>query len=534
MKILKISNIILPLDHSDRDLEKEILARLNLPEEELEEYQIQKRSVDARRKGSIKLVYTIVAEVKHTENVFGSKLRDKSVRLAEQDCYQAPKPGIRKSNFRPVIIGTGPAGLFAGLILAEAGLNPILLERGKEVVERTQRTFKFWRNGVLDPETNVQFGEGGAGTFSDGKLYSRIKDKENRPRKVLEEFVSAGAPRDILYKKKPHIGTLKLVKIVQELREKIISLGGEYHFEKKVVDLILEEGVIQGLLLEGGEKILADQVILAIGHSARDTFKMLRDRGVNIVPKPFSIGLRIEHPQSLIDRSQYGDAAGHPKLGAADYQLVYHSQSGRTVYSFCMCPGGTVLAASSEPEGVVTNGMSQYSRRERNANSALVVEVFPSDFPNGSLGGIEFQRTWEKRAFQLGGADYRAPVQRLEDFLAGMPSTRIGDVDPSYQPGVNPADLELTLPDYVVNSIREAIPFFARRITGFDLPDAIMTGVETRTSSPVKILRDDTFQSVSIRGLFPAGEGSGYAGGILSSAVDGIKAAEMVIRNIET
>ena len=528
--MLKISNIILPLDHSEQDLENEILNRLLIGKEELEAYKIQKRSVDARRKGAIKLVYTIIAEVKDPERIYGSITRFKSVAKIEESQYQAPKPGTGEIKNRPLIVGTGPAGIFAGLILAEAGLRPILLERGKEVVRRTQSTFNFWRNSELDPETNVQFGEGGAGTFSDGKLYSRIRDKENRPKKVLEEFASAGAPQDILYKKKPHIGTLKLVKIVQELRAKITSLGGEYHFEKKVVNLILKDGKITGVVLNGGEKIFSDQVILAIGHSARDTFEMLETRGVVIEPKPFSIGLRIEHPQTLIDRSQYGDAAGHPRLGAADYQLVYHSQSGRTVYSFCMCPGGSVLAASSESESVVTNGMSQYSRRERNANSALVVEVFPADFPQGNLGGIKYQRTWEKLAYQIGGSDYRAPVQRLEDFLLGLPSERIGDVKPSYQPGITPANLDFALPKYVVDSIREAVPEFTKKISGFDLPDAMLTGVETRTSSPVKIVRDSSLQSVSIRGLYPVGEGSGYAGGILSSAVDGIKAAEMVIR----
>ncbi len=527
--MLKISNIILPLDHSGRDLENEILKRLKIQKKELEAYRVQKRSVDARRKASIKLVYTIIAELKNPENIFESIKQIKSVVREEEVQYQAPKVGTRKLTYRPVIVGTGPAGLFAGLILAQAGLRPILLERGKEVVERTQSTFNFWRNSELDPETNVQFGEGGAGTFSDGKLYSRIKDKENRSKKVLEEFAFAGAPQDILYKKKPHIGTLKLVKIVQELRAKMISLGGEYHFEKKVVDLIVKDGEITGLVLEEGERLFSDHVILAIGHSARDTFEMLEKRGVVIEPKPFSIGLRIEHPQGLIDRSQFGDAAGHPKLGAADYQLVYHSQSGRTVYSFCMCPGGTVLAAASEPESVVTNGMSQYSRRERNANSALVVEVYPGDFPQGNLGGIEYQRTWEKLAYQLGGSDYWAPVQRLEDFMLGVPSERIGEVKPSYQPGIKPTNLDFVLPKYVVDSIREAIPEFKKRITGFDLPDAIFTGVETRTSSPVKILRDSSFQSISIRGLYPVGEGSGYAGGILSSAIDGIRAAEVVI-----
>ncbi len=434
---------------------------------------------------------------------------------------------------RPVIIGLGPCGLFAGLLLAEMGFRPILLERGKKVRERTVDTFGLWRKGTLDPESNVQFGEGGAGTFSDGKLYSRIKDPKHRGRKVLTEFVEAGAPPEILYVAKPHIGTFRLVKMVEAMRAKIESLGGEIRFQTRVEDLVLEGRKVRGVILGDGRLLEADHVVLAVGHSARDTFGMLHDRGVHITPKPFSIGFRIEHPQALIDRCRFGPLAGHPLLGAADYKLVHHCRNGRSVYSFCMCPGGTVVAAASEPGRVVTNGMSQYSRDERNANSGIVVGITPEDFPGDDpLAGVELQRHWEERAFELGGGTYEAPGQLVGDFLAGRPSRELGSVVPSYQPGVRLGDLSTCLPDYAIEAIREAIPAFDKQIRGFAMNDAVLTGVETRTSSPLRIERGEDYQSLNTEGLYPAGEGAGYAGGILSAAVDGIEVAEAVAESL--
>jgi hypothetical protein len=434
-----------------------------------------------------------------------------------------------------VVIGCGPCGLFAGLILAEAGFRPIILDRGKVVRQRTKDTWGFWRKGVLNPESNVQYGEGGAGTFSDGKLYSQIRDPDHLGRKVLTEFVEAGAPEEILWVAKPHIGTFRLVSMVEKMRAKIEALGGEYRFETKVEDLVIETGRdgqrhLRGLVLASGETIRTDHVVLAVGHSARDTFAMLHARGVAMAAKPFSIGVRIEHPQGVIDRARYGAFARHPRLGAADYKLVHHAGNGRSAYSFCMCPGGTVVAAASEPGRVVTNGMSQYSRAERNANAGIVVGITPEDYPGGPLAGIDFQRHWEERAFAAGGGTYAAPAQRVEDFLKARASTTLGEVIPSYKPGVTPADLSACLPGFAVEAIREALPAFARQIPGFAMADAVMTGVETRTSSPLRIGRDASFQSPNTRGLFPAGEGAGYAGGILSAGVDGIRVAEAVIR----
>jgi uncharacterized FAD-dependent dehydrogenase len=413
-----------------------------------------------------------------------------------------------------------------------------VLERGKAVRERTKDTWKLWRNNELNPESNVQFGEGGAGTFSDGKLYSQIKDPQHHGRKVLEEFVKAGAPEEILYVNKPHIGTFRLVSMVEKMRASIFALGGEVRFGAKVEEVEIDRdtsgnGQVRGVRLAGGERIAADHVVLAVGHSARDTFHMLYDRGVHIEAKPFSIGVRIEHPQSLIDRARFGPAAGHPLLGAADYKLVHHCANGRTAYSFCMCPGGTVVAATSEPGCVVTNGMSQYSRAERNANSGIVVDISPEvDYPGHPLAGIDFQRHWEAKAFAAGGGDYSAPAQRVGDFLAGRPSTAQGGVEPSYTPGVRWTDLALCLPPFVVAALREALPAFDRQIHGFAMADAVMTGVETRTSSPIRIKRGEDFQSINTRGLYPAGEGAGYAGGILSAGVDGIKVAEAVARSM--
>jgi Uncharacterized FAD-dependent dehydrogenases len=429
-------------------------------------------------------------------------------------------------DIRPVVVGFGPCGLMAGLVLAQMGLRPIILERGKKVRERTKDTWALWRKNQLNPESNVQFGEGGAGTFSDGKLYSQIKDPKHYGRKVLTEFVKAGAPEEILYVSKPHIGTFRLVKMVENMRAQIEALGGEIRFQQQVTDILIEAGQVRGLTLASGEQLRADQVIMALGHSARDTFAMLHERGVFMEQKPFSLGFRIEHPQTLIDQARFGKHAGNELLGAADYKLVHHAKNGRSVYSFCMCPGGQVVAATSEVGRVVTNGMSQYSRAERNANAGIVVGITPSDYPGNPLAGMEFQRQWESRAYELGGGDYSAPGQLVGDFLKGRASTQLGSVEPSYQPGVHLTDLATSLPGYAIEAIREALPAFERQIKGFSMYDAVLTGVETRTSSPLRMTRGEDLQSLNVKGLFPAGEGAGYAGGILSAGVDGIRVAE--------
>ena len=442
---------------------------------------------------------------------------------------------------RPIVVGLGPAGLFAALILAQSGFKPIILERGKAVRERTKDTFNFWRKSELNPESNVQFGEGGAGTFSDGKLYSQIKDPKHYGRKVLQEFVKAGAPPEILYVSHPHIGTFRLVGMVEEMRKTIESLGGEIRFQAKVDDI--EIGVnsqghnqVQAVVLATGERIATNHLVLAVGHSARDTFEMIHKKGIYIEAKPFSIGFRIEHPQSLIDHARFGANAQHPILGAADYKLVHHASNGRSVYSFCMCPGGTVVASASEPGCVVTNGMSQYSRNERNANAGIVVGITPEvDFPSHPLAGMHLQRDLESKAYTLGGSNYAAPGQLIGDFLANIPSTQFGEVTPSYTPSVHLTNLDSALPEFAISAIREAIPAFAKQIKGFDLHDGLLTGVETRTSSPIRIKRnDDDLQSINTKGLYPCGEGAGYAGGILSAGVDGIKVAEAVALNLVT
>jgi uncharacterized FAD-dependent dehydrogenase len=533
--MLRLTELKLPLDHAEGAVEAALLKRLGIAAQDLIGFTVFRRGVDARKKSAIALIYTLDIDVKN-EKVLLKRLKDdRNVSLAPDTTYRfvthAPS-----SSPRPLVIGTGPCGLLAALVLAQMGFRPIIFERGKVVRERTKDTWGLWRKSVLDPESNVQFGEGGAGTFSDGKLYSQIKDSQHRGRKVLTEFVKAGGPEEILYVAKPHIGTFRLVTIVESLREQIESLGGEYRFGSRVDDLDIEGANggrrVRGVMLADGTHVAADHVVLAVGHSARDTFAMLHARGVAIEAKPFSIGVRIEHPQSLIDRCRYGEGAGHPLLGAADYRLVHHGTNGRSVYSFCMCPGGTVVAAASEPGRVVTNGMSQYSRAERNANAGIVVGITPVDYPGGPLAGIAFQRHWEERAFAAGGSNYKAPAQRVGDFLSGKPSAALGDVVPSYRPGVTPADLADCLPDYAVDAIRAALPGFDKQIKGFALADAVMTGVETRTSSPIRIPRDDTLQSLNTRGLYPAGEGAGYAGGILSAGVDGIRIAEAVALSI--
>ena len=531
--MLRLTELRLPLDHAEDEIETALLKRLKIKPGELLRYSVFRRAADARKRQAISLIYTLDVEVRNEAALLKRFAGDRHLSIAPDLSYRFVARAPVVMRMRPVVIGAGPCGLLAALLLAQMGCRPIILERGKVIRERTKDTWGFWRRSVLNPESNVQFGEGGAGTFSDGKLYSQIKDPHHHGRKVLTEFVKAGAPPEILYVAKPHIGTFRLVTIVESLRESIESLGGEYRFDSKVTDLAIEplaDGTrqVRGVVLADGTQIDTDHVVLAVGHSARDTFEMLYERGVAMEAKPFSIGVRIEHPQSLIDRCRFADGAGHPRLGAADYKLVHHCGNGRSVYSFCMCPGGTVVAAASEPGRLVTNGMSQYSRNERNANAGIVVGISPADYPGHPLAGIAFQRHWEERAFAAGGATYAAPVQRVGDFLNRQASQTLGEIVPSYRPAVTPADLAACLPDFVVAAMREALPSFDRQIDGFTLADAVMTGVETRTSSPIRIGRDASSQSVNTRGLYPAGEGAGYAGGILSAGVDGIRVAEAV------
>jgi len=532
--MLRLTEIKLPLGHPESDIKTAIIKKLGITANELDSYVVFKRGIDARKKNAIQYSYTLDVVVQDEDSLLERFKNDTHVRITPDTNYHFVAHAPTNTNIRPVIIGMGPAGLFAGLLLAQMGFRPLILERGKAVRERTKDTWGLWRQSVLNPESNVQFGEGGAGTFSDGKLYSQIKDPRHLSRKVLEEFVKAGAPEEILYESHPHIGTFKLVGMVEKMRATILSLGGEIRFESRVDDIEIENGKVIGVVLASGEHIATSHLVLAIGHSARDTFAMIHRRGVYIEAKPFSIGFRIEHPQSLIDQARYGQNAGNPLLGAADYKLVHHASNGRSVYSFCMCPGGTVVAATSEPGRVVTNGMSQYSRNERNANSGIVVGITPEqDYPGDVLAGVELQRNLESRAFELGAKNYQAPCQLVGDFLAGKPSTQFGEVLPSYTPGVNLTDLSTALPDYAIEAIREALPAFGKQIKGFDRPDAVLTGVETRTSSPIRIKRNkDDFQSINTKGLYPTGEGAGYAGGILSAAVDGIEVAEEVALSI--
>ncbi len=584
--MLRVTEIKLPLTsatdkgHSNSEIKAALIKKLGINPADLIEFSIFKRGVDARKANAILLVYSLDVSVNNEAKLLVRFAKDPHVKPAPDTSYQfvaftpdsfaaakksenlttkvrqgdnerasqivhkvqqeaseavnAASPRELNLQPRPVIVGFGPAGIFAALILAQSGFKPIVLERGKRVRERTKDTWDFWRKSKLNPESNVQFGEGGAGTFSDGKLYSQIKDPKHYGRKVLQEFVKAGAPEEIMYVSHPHIGTFRLVGMLEEMRKTIESLGGEIRFESRVDDIEIEDSEVQGVVLQTGERIATNHLILAVGHSARDTFEMLYKKGIYIEAKPFSIGFRIEHPQSLIDRARHGANAQHPILGAADYKLVHHASNGRSVYSFCMCPGGTVVAAASEAGRVVTNGMSQYSRNERNANAGIVVGITPEiDFPGHPLAGMALQRELEAKAYALGGNTYAAPGQLIGDFLANKPSTKFGEVMPSYTPGVHLTNLDSALPEFAITAIREAIPAFAKQIKGFDLADGILTGVETRTSSPIRIKRDDeSLQSINTKGLYPCGEGAGYAGGILSAGVDGIKAAEAVALSI--
>ncbi|TCP67728.1 NAD(P)/FAD-dependent oxidoreductase [Sphingomonas sp. PP-CE-1G-424] len=532
--MLRITDLKLPLNHADEALPAAIRDRLRVTPRDLIRYTVARRAHDARDKMDIQLVYSVDVTLKNEDTVLTRFRKDRHVQRTPDTGYRfVTKGGASYTGPRPVVVGAGPCGLFAGLLLAQMGFRPIILDRGKVVRERTKDTWGLWRKSVLNPESNVQFGEGGAGTFSDGKLWSQIKDPRHLGRKVLTEFVKAGAPPEILTEAHPHIGTFRLVTMVESMRETIEALGGEYRFSTRVdsLDIVEEAGTrqLRGLHLSTGDYLEANHVVFAVGHSARDTFEMLHAKGVHVEAKPFSIGVRIEHPQSWIDEARFGPCAGHPDLGAAAYSLSHHCKNGRTVYSFCMCPGGTVVAATSEEGRVATNGMSQYSRNERNANSGIVIGIDPErDYPGHPLAGIELQRHWESRAYVAGGSNYKAPAQRIGDLLAGRASTALGSVIPSYKPGVHMTDLSECLPEFAITALREALPAFGREIPGYDHPDAVLTGVETRTSSPVRITRGDDFVSLNTAGLFPAGEGAGYAGGILSAAVDGIKVAEAV------
>ncbi|MBL3716076.1 hypothetical protein GHK52_04495 [Lactococcus garvieae] len=525
--MLRISQIKTSIDDPVEKVKELLLKKLKIQESDLVSYRIYKESIDARQRGEISFIYTVDVEVKNEAKLLKRKI--KNVSSSPDLKYKNPHPGTEPMAHRPLVIGFGPAGMFSALLLAQMGYRPIVLERGQKVEDRVKAIESFWKEGKLNPASNVQFGEGGAGTFSDGKLTSRVRDL--RGRKVLEEFVKAGAPEDILYKAHPHVGTDLLRDIVKNIREQIIALGGEVLFDSQVASFLIEKNKLQGIVLKNGQKIFSNHAILAIGHSARDTFAELYDKGVNMTAKPFAVGVRIEHPQSLINKAQYKEFAKHPRLGAAEYRLTHKASSGRGVYTFCMCPGGLVVPAASEEGRLVTNGMSEHARSEENANSGLLIQVFPEDFgKDHPLAGVEFQRQLEEKAFDLGGKNYKAPAQLVGDFLEDKASTQTGEVTPSYALGVTPTDLRQLFPEYITSSIKEALLGFDKKIEGFAMPDAVMTGVESRSSSPVRINRDEeSFQSLSTEGIYPSGEGAGFAGGIVSAAIDGLKCAEQMI-----
>ncbi|MCC7145918.1 MAG: hypothetical protein IT443_05690 [Phycisphaeraceae bacterium] len=524
--MVRVFQVKLPLDHGPDAIPRAVARLLSIPLADVESCQVRRQAVDARKKTEIRLIYTVDVRVKNEDRVLKSHPAHR-VTPAPDESYKPASPGSEPLPHRPVIVGSGPAGLFAGLILAQGGYRPIILERGQPVAQRCQDVARFWRDGTLDPESNAQFGEGGAGTFSDGKLTTLINDP--RCRKVLEELAAAGAPSTILTSYKPHIGTDRLRQVVRTLRDTITSLGGEVRFQSRLTGIRTEAGRVSAIQVNNSDLIPCTALVLAIGHSARDTFAMLYQAGLAMTPKAFSIGARIEHPQQLIDQAQFGPAAGHPQLGAADYKLAFHAPGGRSAYTFCMCPGGQVIAAASAPGGVVTNGMSLHARAGANANSAFMVNVGPQDFGDAHpLAGFRFQERWENLAFHLAGGTYAAPVQTLGDFMAQRASAALGSVTPTYQPGIVPADLRQCLPAYVCDTIQLAAPAFGRQLRGFDSSDAVLTGVETRSSCPVRMPRGEDFQA-SIGGVYPAGEGAGYAGGIMSAAADGIRVGEAII-----
>lgn len=525
--MLRVSNLKMDIDEDISILKKLVLKKLRIKENELIKYSIYKESVDARKKDNMMFVYTVDVEAKNEDKIL--KRKPKDVVLIKQKSYVGVKSGNIEPKGRIVVVGSGPAGLFASLLLAQNGYCPLMIERGSDVDKRTEDVNNFWNNRIFNKKSNVQFGEGGAGTFSDGKLTTRSKDI--RCRKVLEELVLHDAPSEIIYSHKPHVGTDILKNVVKNIREDIKFLGGEVKFESQVTDIQIENKEVKSITINNDEKIDVATVILAIGHSARDTYEMLYKRGVTIIQKPFAIGARIEHPQEMINKSQYGKYYNHPRLGAADYRLIEHTSNGRTAYTFCMCPGGSVIASTSEENEVVTNGMSEHSRDKENANSALLVNITPEDFGSDSpLAGIEFQRKYEQLAFKLGGENYNAPAQLVGDFLEGKESKNIGKVNPSYNPGVTLTSLRECMPDFVVETMKEGIIRLGNKLEGFDMHDAVLTGVETRSSSPIRIVRrEDTLEAMNISNLYPCGEGAGYAGGIVTAAVDGIKCAEKVI-----
>lgn len=527
--MLRIHQIKLDLKEDRADIPSKIEKKLHLRRNSVLEWRIVKESVDARNKNSIKRIYTVDFAVKNPDVLLKKYKELMPAEVEDSGILSGKIPGGGENGMKhpPYIAGFGPCGMFAGLVLARKGYRPVILERGKKIEERISDVEAFWKEGKLLPESNVQFGEGGAGAFSDGKLNSGIKNSY-RTRFVLEELVKHGAPEEILYKQNPHVGTDILRKVVVSIREEILSLGGKIRFESCFTGIRISGGKLRGVEINGEEICETETLIIAPGHSARDTFKMLRDAGLEMSQKPFSIGARIEHPQKMIDISQYGSEAAAEVLGAADYRLSYKCGNGRGVYTFCMCPGGYVVASASEQGGVVTNGMSYHSRAGKNANSALLVSVEPEDFGGEDpLAGIEFQRKWERAAFAAGGGNYNAPAQKIGDFLEGIPSEGPGEVQPEYRPGVKWTDITPCLPEFAVEAMREALPYFGKKIKGFDMGDGVLTAVETRSSSPVRIIRNEELQS-GIKGIFPAGEGAGYAGGIMSAAVDGIRAAEKI------